>query len=124
MLSSSIDNPIPPFGSNVTLICAMELMSPTVDIPVTVITALTSSEGLATTSTAQPVVGSLTSYVATYMISSFRRSDSGLYSCGASVRSTSNAYVSDSNTVSHSVRLTTGEIFTVFSAILIITAVC
>ena len=118
MLSSSIDNPIPPFGSNVTLICAVELMSPAVDVPVTVITALTSSEGLTTTSTAQPVVGSLTSYAATYMISSFRRSDSGVYSCGASVRSTSNAYVNDSNTVSHSVRLTTGEIFTVFSAIL------
>ena len=44
MLSSSIPNPIPPFGSDVTLTCAVEL-SPAVDVPVTVNTVLTTDEG-------------------------------------------------------------------------------
>ena len=111
MLSSNIPNPIPPFGSSVTLTChaAVEL-SPAVDVPVTVNTVLTSSEGLATTSTAQPVMESLTSYATTYMISSFRRSDSGLYSCSATVSLLSSyAYISNSNTRTHSVQVTTGE---------------
>ena len=111
MLSSDIPNPIPPFGSSVTLTCVVEL-SPAVDVPVTVTTAFTNSdEGFTTTRTAQPVMGSSTNYAATFMISSFRRSDSGLYSCGATVSSTSNAYISDSNTAPHSVRVTTGEIY-------------
>ena len=106
MLSSSIPIPIPPFGSNVTLTCAVEL-SPAVDVPVTVNTVWTTPEGLATTSTAQPVMGSLTSYAATYMINPFRRSDSGLYSCSATVSLSS----TNSSTRTHSVliRVTTGE---------------
>ena len=106
MLSSSIDNPIPPFGSNVTLICAVEL-SPAVDVPVTVTTVLNPPDGITTTSTAQPVMGSLTSYAATYMINPFRRSDSGLYSCSATVSLSS----TNSSTRTHSVliRVTTGE---------------
>ena len=109
MLSSNIPNPIPPFGSNVTLTCAVEL-SPAVDVPVTVNTVLTSSDGLPITSTAHPVMGSLTSYAATYMISPFGRSDSKLYSCSATVSlSSTNAYIGNSNTRSHSVRVTTGE---------------
>ena len=113
MLSSSIPNPIPPFGSSVTLTCAVEL-SPAVDVPVTVNTVLTNADtGFPTTRTAQVVMGSLTNYVTTFMISSFRtRSDSGLYTCGTTVRLTStNAYISDSNTVIHSIRVTTGEMF-------------
>jgi hypothetical protein len=112
MLSSNIPNPIPPFGSDVTLTCAVEL-SPAVDVPVTVNTVLTRPDGFMRTSTAQPVMGSTTSYAATFMISSFGRSDSGLYACGAVVSLPSNAYISDSSTVSHSVRVTTGEMFTI-----------
>ena len=98
MLSSSVDNPIPPFGSSVTLTCAVEL-SRAVDVPVTVNTALITFEGLITTSTPQPVMGSSTNnYTTTDVISPFRRSDSGLYSCSATVSLTSNAYVSDSST--------------------------
>ena len=111
MLSSDIPNPIPPFGSNFTLTCTVEL-SPAVDVPVTVNTVLANPAGFMTTSTAQPVMGSSTNYVTTFMISSFRRSDSGLYTCGTTVRLTStNAYISDSNTVIHSIRVTTGEMF-------------
>ena len=111
MLSSNIPNPIPPFGSNVTLTCAVEL-SPVVDVPVTVNTVWTTDEGFSNTRTTQPVMGSLTNYATTYMISPFRRSDSGIYSCRATVSLTSNAYISDRNTVSHTIRVTTGKMFT------------
>ena len=118
MLSSSIPNPIPPLGSSVTLTCAVEL-SPAVDIPVTVNTVLTTDEGLTDTRTAQPVMGSSTSYAATYVINTFGRSDSGLYICSATVSLTSaNANIRDSNTVSHSVRVTTGEVFTVCAVLM------
>ena len=112
MVSSSIPNPIPPFGSDVTLTCAVEL-SPAVDIPVIVNTTLTNSAGFTTPSTAQPVMGSTTNYATIFTISSFRRSNSGLYTCGAHLASLpTNAYIRDSSIVSHSVRVTTGEMFT------------
>ena len=51
MLSSDVPNSIPPFGSSVTLTCAVEL-SPAVDVPVTVNRVLTTDEGFTTTRTA------------------------------------------------------------------------
>ena len=91
----------------------MEL-SPAVDVPVTVNTVLTNSDGFDTADTAQPVMGSSTNYATTFMISSFGRSNSGFYTCRAYLASMpTNAYISNSNTVSHSVRVTTGEMFTV-----------
>ena len=115
MLSSSIPNPIPPFGSDVTLTCAVEL-SPAVDVPVTVNTVLTTDEGFMRTSTAQPVMGSSTNYASTFVISSFGRSNSGNYICSATISLTSNAYISDSmrSTVSHTIRVTTGKVLTLF----------
>ena len=111
-LSSSIPNPIPPFGSNVTLICVVEV-NPVVDVSVTVNTVLTTPDGFTTHSIAQPVMmGSIIRYYATIeMISSFRRSNSGLYACGAHISSTpTNTYLSDSTTVSGNiVRVTTGK---------------
>ena len=114
-LSSSISNPIPPFGSDVTLTCAVEL-SPAVDVPVTVNTVLTTDEGFMRTSTAQPVMGSSTNYASTFVISSFGRSNSGNYICSATISLTSNAYISDSmrSTVSHTIRVTTGKVLTLF----------
>ena len=110
MLSSNIPNPIPPFGSSVTLTYAVEL-SPAVDVPVTVNTVLSADEGFSNTRTAQPVMGSSTNYAAAFMISPFGRSNSGVYSCSATVSLTSNAYVSDSSTSRpHSIRVTTGKI--------------
>ena len=109
MLSSSTDNPIPPFGSSVTLTCAM-VFSLVVDVPVTVNTAVTNPDGFTIASTTQPVMGSGTNFATIAMISSFRRSDSGTYTCAATIRLTStNTYISNSNTVTHSVRVTTGE---------------
>ena len=111
ILSSSIPNPIPPFsGPDVTLTCAVEL-SPAVDVPVTVNTALTRPTGFTIPSTTQPVMGSSTNYTTTSVINSFGRSDSGTYFCAATISLTStNAYISDSSTATHSVRVTTGEI--------------
>ena len=120
MLSSSIPNPIPPFGSNITLTCAVEL-SPAVDVPVTVNTVLVTDEGFMHTGIAQPVMGSSTNYTATFVISSFDRSNSGLYACSATVSLTSNAHISDSSTVSHTIRVTTGEVLTIIIIVLIIT---
>ena len=117
MLSSSIPNPIPPFGSDVNLICAVEL-NPAVDIPVTVNTVLTTDEGFTHTSTAQPVMGSSTNYTTTFIINSFGRSNSGLYICSATISLPSNAYISDSSAASHSLRVTTGEMFTIHFIVL------
>ena len=124
MLSSSIPNPIPPFGSDVTLTCAVEL-SPAVDVPVTVNTVLTNPDGFTIPSTTQPVMGSSTNYTTTSVLNSFGRSDSGTYICAATVSLPSNVYISDSSTAHHSVRVTTGEMFTnSFHDVLIITAAC
>ena len=114
MLSSSVPNPIIP-GSDVTLTCAVEL-SPAVNVPVTVNTVLTTDEGFPTHDTAQPVMGSLVNYTSEFVISSFRRSESGLYTCGATVTLSSNAYISDSSIATRSVRVTTGEMLTVMHA--------
>jgi hypothetical protein len=110
ILSSSISNPIPPFGSDVTLTCTVEL-SPAVDVPVTVNTVLTTVDGFINTSTAQPVMGSITNYTAPFMISSFGRSNSGNYTCRATVSLTSSsAYIGDSSPATDSVRVTIGKI--------------
>ena len=109
MLSSSIPNPIPPFGSSVTLICTVEL-SPAVDVPVTVNTVLSTDEGFSNTRTAQPVMGSSTNYAATSIISPFTRNNSGVYTCAATASLPFNAYISGSGTARVSVRVTTGKI--------------
>ena len=72
-----------------------------------------------TPSTAQPVMESTTNYTTSEMIISFRRSSSGLYTCGARLTSLpANTYISDSETVRHSVIVTTGKIkFNVFGNI-------
>ena len=113
-LVSDTPNPILS-GSSPTLTCAVEL-SPAVNVPVTVNTALTTPAGFMSTSTAQPVMGSSNNYTSTFLISSFGRSNSGVYFCAATISLPSNAYISDSSTVTHSVRVTTGEIFTILNS--------
>ena len=71
-------------GSTVTLTCTVEL-SPAVDVPVTVNTVWTGPNGFMTTSTAQPVTGSTTTYTSTAMVSSFGRDQSGDYTCTTTV---------------------------------------
>ena len=92
LISSNIPNPIPPFFSTVTLTCTVELSRlPLVDVPVTVTTEWTGPDGFMVTNTAQPVVGNGTNYISTTNISSmtFRRDQSGNYTCTAIVTSSS-----------------------------------
>ena len=117
VLLSSIPNPIPPFGSDVTLSCTVLVPSgPEIDIPLNVNFELlrTDPAGSPLTITPLPVSGSTHTAIAS--ISSFGRSDSGNYTCRASVSSASiNTFISDSNTESHSTGVTTGETCTTMS---------
>ena len=102
-------------GSDVTLICTVLLTSgPGIDVPLNVTFELLRMDpaGSPLTTTTSSVTGS--TYITTAMISSFGRNDSGVYTCRATASSAStNTYISDSNIVSHSTRLTTGEMFIV-----------
>ena len=127
MVSSTIANPIPPFGSDVILTCTALLTSgPGIDVPlnVTIEALRLNLAGSPLTTTAPSVSGS--TYTATAMVSSFGRNDSGVYTCRATVSSVSiNSYISDSNTTSHSITVTTGEMSTVYIPdVLIISATC
>ena len=111
MLSSSIEGHIH-FGSDVTLVCTVMLSSRPVSLNVTFELLRTYPAGSPLTTTTPSVTGS--TYITTAMISSFGRNDSGVYTCRATASSAStNTYISDSNTVPHSLRVTTGEMFTV-----------
>ena len=102
-------SPIRPVGSDVTVTCAVN-SSPMVDIQVTVVTEWTGPAGFVTANTAQPVVGNTTLYTSTVIISSFSRDNSGIYTCRATISSTTrNPFVRDSVTLS-SYRVTVGEI--------------
>ena len=92
-VTSDQPNPIGSVGANVTLTCIVEL-SPAVDVPVTVNTEWTGPYWFRTTNTAQPVIGSTTTYTSTAMVSSFGRDQSGDYTCTATVSSTSSLLTS------------------------------
>ena len=66
------------------------------DVPVTVNTVWTGPDGFMTTNTAQPVMGSTTTYASTAMVSSFGRNQSGNYTCTATVNAIS-PFISDSS---------------------------
>ena len=100
-------SPIRPVGSEVTLTCTV-VLNPAVDVPVTVNTVWTGPAGFMTTNTAQPVMGSTTTYTSTAMVSSFGRDQSGNYTCTATVSSTS-LYLTDSRSQSGTARITVGK---------------
>ena len=92
---------------------------PEIDVPLNVNFELlrTDPGGSPLTITTPSVSGS--SYTSTATISSFGRSDSGVYTCRASVSSAStNTYISDSNTGSNSLRVATGETLAIIIMIL------
>ena len=74
-------------GSSTNLTCTVEL-SPLVDVPVTVFTEWTGPDGFISISTAQPVMGSNTTYTSTAMVRSYGREQTGNYhgTCKATVR--------------------------------------
>ena len=81
-------------------------MTPAVNAPVTVTTAWTGPDRFMTINAAQPVMESTTTYTSTAMVSSFRRDQSGVYTCTATVNSTS-LFSSQSG----STRVTVGKCF-------------
>ena len=99
--------PVRPVGSDVTLTCTVDL-DPAVDVPVTVTTVWTGPAGFMNTTTAQPVVGSTTTYTSTAMVSSFGRDQSGNYTCMATVRPTT-LFTTDSDLKSETARVTVGK---------------
>ena len=106
-ITSDPGSPIRPIGSDVTLTCTVELSS-TVDVPVTVNTAWTGPAGFITTNTAQPVMGSITTYTSTAMVSSFGRDQSGNYICAVTANSTS-IYITGHGSKSRTARVTVGK---------------
>ena len=78
-----------------------------VDIPVTVNTAWTGPAEFFTTDTAQPVVGSITTYTSTAIVSRFGRNQSGIYICNASINSVPPFFVG--STMTGVARVTVGK---------------
>ena len=116
-LSTNIPNHtiVPPFGSNVILACAVELTSgpAMIDVALNVTFELFRKDppGPALTTTPPSVSGS--THTTTAVIDSFGRSDSGDYTCRVNISVTStNAFIDDStSTVSSTLRVTIGKIF-------------
>ena len=103
-------SPVQPIGSNVTLMCTVEL-SPAVTASMTVNTVWTGPAGFSTTNTEQLVMGSNTNYVSTATVKSFKRNSSGDYICRATVISESKVLAS----LSGIKRITAGKTFEKFS---------
>ena len=82
-LISNKPNPIRPVGSNVTLICTVELGSETT-LSLLMVDAQLSRDGTPLTLTGPTVAG--TTFTYTIQLDSFGRNDSGNYNCTATVR--------------------------------------
>ena len=88
VVTSLPGTPVRPVGSTVTLTCTVRLNnnSGVIDIPVTVNTELIGPNGFSENRMAQRM-GSASTYTSTAMVSSFRRDQSGNYTCTATVSS-------------------------------------
>jgi hypothetical protein len=104
-VTSNPTSPIRPIGSAVTLVCTV-VLSPAVDVPVTVNIYLSDPAGSPLITTTPSVSGS--NYTSTAMVNSFEREDSGLYMCTVSTSSTF-PFIRDSNPNSVASKVTIGE---------------
>ena len=84
VITSTLVSPIRPVGSTVTLTCTVYL-SPLVDVPVNVSARLSTPSGVTVTPVTNSVMDNTTRYISTFMINSFGRSQSGEYTCTATV---------------------------------------
>ena len=107
-ITSDPRSPIRPVGSNVTLICTVEL-SPAVDVPVSVNTVWTGPDGFKRNIAAEPVMGSNTTHASTTMIRSFGRTESGNYTCDVTAYITSQCHPSSCNASSTTKRISVGN---------------
>ena len=116
VLSSSASNPVRPIGSIVLMTCTVHAeLSIALDDSVIVKTVLSGPAGFtAITNTSQPILGGSHVFASTAMIRLFGQTQSGIYSCAATLHS----HTAYSNTTSRSAiivdytRITTGEIAT------------
>ena len=107
-IASDPANPVRPTGSNVNLTGIVEL-NLVENISVTVNTVWTGPDGFMTANTAQPVMGSTTTYTSTAMIISFGRVQSGVYNCTATVSVISTNSFLSGGVLSGVKRVTVGE---------------
>lgn len=101
LIQSTPASPIHPIGSAVTLLCTV-VLSPAVDIPVTVHTVWTGPGGFSVENfdVVEPVVGSTPpTYTSTVLITSFGREESGVYYCAVVINSTNHDQLTVVNTV-------------------------
>ena len=115
---SSQTNPlmVRPIGSSVTLTCMADF-DPVINVAgVTVNVQLSAPAGSPSITTTPSVSGSTYSSMAT--ISSFGRTDSGVYTCTVTVSpSPSNLFLSGSSSRSETLRVTTGETMTLITSL-------
>ena len=103
---SNKPNPIRPVGSNVTLICTVELDSET-NLSMLMVDVQLSRDGTPLTLTDQSQNG--TTFTYTIQLDSFGRNDSGDYNCNASVRSqTFTTYLENSLIIMNNIKVSTG----------------
>ena len=111
-LRSNVANPIPPFGSAVTLICTASLPTGSgIDVSLSLTFELLRTDPAGSPLAASdPVLAAEPTYITTATINMFGRSDSGVYTCRARASSASTStYISNSMNKSDSVRVTTGK---------------
>jgi hypothetical protein len=105
ILTSDPISPVRPVGANVTLTCTVEL-SPAVDVLVTVNVQLSDPTGNPLTTTTPSVSGS--NHIAIATVNSFRRTESGNYTCTADIISSS-LFFTNSGSKSTLAHITVGE---------------
>lgn len=82
------------------------------NVPVKVNIVLTGPVGFKTRNTSQPVIGGITTYTTSAIISSLERNQSGNYTCTATLKSTlNNSYIISSSPKNDSVQVITGETY-------------
>ena len=79
-----------------------------VNIPVTVMTEWTGPAGFAVNITAQPIEGSTMNYTSTAVVDSLGRNESGVYTCMATIITTS-PFLRDSASNNGTARITVGK---------------
>ena len=118
ILSSDTPNSVRPIGSTIVLTCTVYVdilvLSLAMNDSVTVKTVMSGPGGFMFTNTSQPIgrsAGGSITFTNTAMISSFGQTQSGNYSCTATLHSLTNAYNNTNNVTVDYTRVTTGEIF-------------
>ena len=97
-----------PLQQNGILTCIVHIdLSPEMDVPVTVNTAVIGPAGYSLTNTSQPVTGGTKTYTSTFMISLLGRSPSENYTCLATLNPTlslNNAFIIGSTPTAYSIQ--------------------